>query len=65
VETSGGDSGNVQTHGGLRGLHNKPTGCSASGAYAPGPEEEKKKNPQYAYIFVILPFAIKKYKGKF
>jgi hypothetical protein len=33
--------------GGLAGLHNKPAGCSASGAYAPGPEveeeEEKKK----------------------
>jgi hypothetical protein len=43
VETSGGDSGNVQIHGGLTGLHNKPTGCSASGAYAPGPEEKKKK----------------------
>jgi hypothetical protein len=43
VETSGSDSGNVQTHGGLTGLHNKPTGCSASGAYAPGPEEKKKK----------------------
>jgi hypothetical protein len=24
-------------------LHNKPTGCSASGAYAPGPEEEEEE----------------------
>jgi hypothetical protein len=43
VETSGGDGGNIQTHGGLTGLHNTPTGCSAPGAYAPGPGEEKKK----------------------
>jgi hypothetical protein len=48
VETSGGDNGNVQTHthgggGVLTGLHNKSTGCSASGACAPGPEEEEKK----------------------
>jgi hypothetical protein len=43
VETSGSDSGNVQTHGGLTGLHNKPTGYSESGAYAPDPEEKKKK----------------------
>jgi hypothetical protein len=27
---------------GLTGLHNKPTSCSASGAYTPGPEEKKK-----------------------
>jgi len=26
-----------------RGLHNKPLGCSASGAYALGPDEKKKK----------------------
>jgi hypothetical protein len=43
VETSGGDSVNVQTHGGFTGLHSKPTGCSASGAYTLGPEEKKKK----------------------
>jgi hypothetical protein len=29
--------------GGLTGLHNKPTGCSAPGAYAPGPEEEEEE----------------------
>jgi hypothetical protein len=45
VETSGGDSGNVQTHRGLTGLNNKPTGYSASGAYAPGPEEKTKNIP--------------------
>jgi hypothetical protein len=43
METSGSDSGNVQIYGGLTGLHNKPTGCSASEAYTPGPEEKKKK----------------------
>jgi hypothetical protein len=38
---------------GLTGLHNKPTGCSASGAYAPGPEEEeeeKKKKEEEVFI---------------
>jgi len=28
------------------GLHNKPTGCGASGAYAPGPDEEEMSNWQ-------------------
>jgi hypothetical protein len=27
------------------GYHNKPTGCGASGTYALGPDEKKKKNP--------------------
>jgi hypothetical protein len=27
-------------------LHNKPTGCSASGAYAPGPEEEEEEEEE-------------------
>jgi hypothetical protein len=37
-------------------LHNKPTGCSASRAYAPGPEEEeeeeeeKKKKKMYCNV---------------
>jgi hypothetical protein len=43
VETSGINSGNVQTHTGLTGLHNKPIGCSATGAYVPGPEEEEEE----------------------
>jgi hypothetical protein len=54
VETSGSDSGNVETHEGLTGLHNKLTGCSASGAYAPGPEE-KKKNVSYLVHMRYLP----------
>jgi hypothetical protein len=51
VETSGGESGNVQTHGRLTGLHNKPTGCSASRAYAPGPEEGKKEKKEEKLVF--------------
>ena len=27
-----------------QGLHNKPTGCGASGAYAPGPDEEEEES---------------------
>jgi hypothetical protein len=46
LETSGSDSGNVQTHGELTGLHNKPTGYSASGAYAPGREEEEEEEEE-------------------
>jgi hypothetical protein len=35
-------------------LHNKPTGCSASGAYAPGPEEEEeKKNTSDIFTLVL------------
>ena len=29
--------------GGGTGLHNKPVGCGASEAYAPGPDGEKKR----------------------
>jgi hypothetical protein len=29
------------------GLHNKPTGCSASGAFALGSDEKKKKKKKY------------------
>jgi len=28
---------------GGQGWHNKPIGCSASGAYAPGPDDEKEE----------------------
>jgi hypothetical protein len=34
--------GTSKTHGGDKG-HNKPTGCSASGAYAPGPDDKEDK----------------------
>jgi len=30
-------------HGGGLGLHNKPVGCGASGAYVPGPIEEEEE----------------------
>ena len=29
--------------GGAQGSHNKPIGCGASGAYAPGPDEEEEE----------------------
>jgi hypothetical protein len=29
--------------GGRQGSHNKPIGCSASGAYAPGPDDEEEE----------------------
>jgi hypothetical protein len=41
--------------GGVSGSHNKPIGCGASGAYAPGPVEvEEKEEEQLADIFVSL-----------
>ena len=35
-------------------MHNKPTGCGASGAYAPGPDEEEEEcseifSPKFAF----------------
>jgi hypothetical protein len=29
--------------GGGQGLHNEPTGCGATGAYAPGPDDEEER----------------------
>jgi hypothetical protein len=37
--------GTSKNHGG-QGLHNKPIGCGASGAYAPGPDDEEEAVPQ-------------------
>jgi hypothetical protein len=38
-------------------LHNKPIGCSASGAYAPGPddeEEEEEEEEGYDKLFALV-----------
>jgi hypothetical protein len=35
--------GTSKIMGGGQGLHNKPIGCGASGAYAPGPNEEEEE----------------------
>jgi hypothetical protein len=44
VEAPGGGSRNVSTGGwGGSGSHNKPIGCGASGACAPGPDEEEEE----------------------
>jgi hypothetical protein len=52
VEAPGGDSGNVQNKGGgLKGSHNRPKGCGASGAYAPGPDGEGIRKLQIRYEF--------------
>ena len=37
----------VKITGGGYGSHNKPIGCSASGAYAPGPVEEEEDRTGY------------------
>jgi hypothetical protein len=43
MEAPGGRSvGMSKLMGGGSGSHNKPIGCSASGAYAPGPVEEEE-----------------------
>ena len=36
---------------GGQGSHNKPTGCGASGAYAPCPDKEEEEE-EYIYIYV-------------
>jgi len=41
-------------------LHNKPIGCGASGAYAPGPDEEEqqqKKGKEYMKLDFIVDIA--------
>jgi CO dehydrogenase/acetyl-CoA synthase beta subunit len=43
---TGGESGNVQNSRIVQGLHNKPTGCGASRAYALCPEEEEQKEEE-------------------
>jgi hypothetical protein len=35
--------GTSKNLGGGQGSHNKPTGCGASGAYVPGPDDEEEK----------------------
>jgi hypothetical protein len=34
-------------------LHNKPTGCGASGAYAPGPDDEEEE--EIPHILLVKP----------
>jgi len=61
VEAPGSGSGNVWKLGG-QGWHNKPVGCGASGAYAPGPddkEEEEEEHSSFVLIFtgrIVLHF---------
>jgi hypothetical protein len=43
VKAPGGESRKVETTEGGSGSHNKPIGCGASGAYAPGPDEEEEE----------------------
>jgi hypothetical protein len=35
--------GTSKNHRGGQGSHNKPIGCGASGAYAPGPDDEEEE----------------------
>jgi len=39
--------GMSKPRGGVSGSHNKPIGCGASGAYAPGPDEEEEEEAGY------------------
>jgi len=34
----------------VQGLHNKPTGCGASGAYAPGPDKEEDVSQMCGHV---------------
>jgi len=39
----------LKSRGGGQGSHNKPIGCGASGAYAPGPDDEEASRSTYTY----------------
>jgi len=34
--------------------HNKPIGCGASGAYAPGPDEEEEVSRLKFFLFLVI-----------
>jgi len=36
---------------GGQGSHNKPIGCSVSGAYAPGPDDEEEEGAMFMWKF--------------
>jgi hypothetical protein len=44
--------------GGVSGLHNKPIGCSASGAYARGPDDEEEEKGSILPVKEYWPFQI-------
>jgi hypothetical protein len=46
---------------GEQGSHSKPTGCGASGAYAPGPDD-KDKEIRTEELFLTKRFRIKEFK---
>jgi hypothetical protein len=47
---------------GLKGSHNKPKGCGAYWAYAPGPDDEEEEEASgtagFCYIFLFYNFGI-------
>ena len=45
--------GTSKNHRGGPGSHNKPIGCSASGAYAPGPALLTKKKKKNSCILLV------------
>jgi len=47
VEAPGGGNRKVKKYRGGQASHNKPIGCGASGAYAPGPDDEEEELPIY------------------
>jgi hypothetical protein len=56
VKAPGGGKYERQNHGGGGGSHNKPIGCGASGAYAPGPVDEQGRNKlTFTTGFLIRP----------
>jgi hypothetical protein len=41
----------LKKSGGGKGLHNKPIGCGASGAYAPGPDDEEEGSIRAFFLY--------------
>jgi len=56
VEAPGGGSGNIYSHRGwgVQGSQNKPIGCGASGAYAPGPDDEEEEDRMLKKICKLI-----------
>jgi len=44
---------------GGQGSHNKPIGCSVSGAYAPGPDDEKEEQIHNIFIWMHINNTVK------
>jgi len=45
--------GTSKNHGGGQGSHKRPIGCGASGAYAPGPDDEEEEELFQTWLDIL------------